>query len=64
MSDKELLDWIERDGIQIWPIRKSKHGPVTSWYVQNPAPFQQTYGDTVREALHKLAKSSIATSTE
>lgn len=54
MTDTELLDFVEKHGIQIWPVRKSKHGPVIHWWVQNPAPFFQTYGPTVRQALTQL----------
>jgi hypothetical protein len=53
-DDESLLDFIERRGIQIWSIRKSKHGPVTHFWVQNPSPFVQTYDVTVRGALRKL----------
>lgn len=56
MTDTELLDFVEERGIQIWAQRKSKHGPVTHWWVQNVFPFIQTYAPTVREALIKLKK--------
>lgn len=57
MSDKELLDMVQERGIQIWPTRKSKNGPVMNWYAQNVFPFIQSYGGTVREALTKLEKA-------
>jgi hypothetical protein len=64
MTDTELLDWVERDGIQIWPQRKSKHGPVMQWWVQNVLPWVQTYDKTLRGALHKLAEAVNSTSAE
>lgn len=58
MSDTELLDFVEKHGIQIWPARRSKHGPIVVWWVQNATPFIQTYDrSTLRGALHKLAAS-------
>lgn len=57
MSDSELMDFVQQRGIQIWPVRKSKHGPVMNWYAQNVFPFIQSYGGTVREALTKLEKA-------
>lgn len=57
MSDTELLDMVQKRGIQIWPQRKTAHGPVINWYAQNVSPFIQTYGSTVREALLKLKKA-------
>jgi hypothetical protein len=55
-DDESLLDFIERRGIQIWPMRKSKHGPVLHWWVQNVSPFVQTYDTTLRGALRKLQR--------
>lgn len=48
---------VQERGIQIWPTRKSKNGPVMNWYAQNVFPFIQSYGGTVREALTKLEKA-------
>jgi len=57
MTDFQLLNFVEERGIQIWPTRKVKHGPVINWYVQNVCPFVQTYAPTLREALTKLKEA-------
>ena len=54
MSDFQLMNFVEEKAIQIWPLRKSKYGPVVNWYAQNTAPFIQMHGTSVREALTKL----------
>jgi hypothetical protein len=56
MKDTELLDFIQRNGIQIWPVRSSRYSPVVAWYAQNVLPFIQAQGATVREALTNLKK--------
>lgn len=57
MNDKQLIDWMERDGIQAWPVRASKHGPVLRWWVQLVLPFMQVSDTTLRAALEKLAEA-------
>lgn len=54
MTDTELLDFVEQRGIQIFPQRKSKHGPVIHWWVVNPTPFFETYGPTLRGTLTRM----------
>jgi len=56
MTDTELFDFVELRGIQIWPQRKSKHGPIMCWWVQNPSPFFQTSSPSLRVALQNLKK--------
>lgn len=56
MSDKQLLDFVEKNGIQIWPVRQSKHGAVLNWWVQRVSPFLQLARPKLREALEALAK--------
>jgi hypothetical protein len=53
----DLIDFIEKRGIQIWPTRQSKHGPVINWWVQNVSPWVQTSDTTLRGALAKLQKA-------
>jgi hypothetical protein len=54
MSDSELIAFIEANGIQLWPVRKSKHGPILHWYAQATSPFQQLAAPTARLALARL----------
>ena len=56
MTDTEMIDCVEKNGIQIWPTRKSKHGPVLQWWVQNILPFCQTARPRLRDALEALAQ--------
>jgi len=56
MTDTELLNFVESNGIQIWPVRKTKHGPVMQWWVQNPSPWFQMSATSLRVALERLKK--------
>jgi hypothetical protein len=54
MSAEEFEEFIERNGVQLWPQRKAKHGPIMQWWAQVSFPFEQTYGATPKEAVEKL----------
>lgn len=51
MTDSQLIDWIEKNAVQIWPNRDAINKRVDNWTVQVPQPFDQYTADTLREAL-------------
>lgn len=59
MTDKQLVDFVEKHGIQIWPMRQVKHGPVLQWWVQRVSPFLQLARPKLRDALKALADKTL-----
>lgn len=57
MTDTDILDFVEKHGIQIWPQRKSRTGPVLNWYAQYPFPFVQVARASCRAALADLIET-------
>jgi hypothetical protein len=53
----DLIEFIEQRGLQIWPVRKTRYGPVLFWYVQNVSPFLQVSDASLKGALQKLQKA-------
>lgn len=52
INDTELLDWMDNNGVQIWPVR-DKHASdrIVGVVVQVPSPFIQIEKPTLRLAL-------------
>lgn len=53
--DALYLDFIETNGLQIWPDRKTRESVIFSWTVQCAKPFLQVSHETLKGALTKMA---------
>ncbi len=67
MSDTELVDFVEKHGVQVWPMRgradkfsknvRRTPGEILNWTAQYPQPFVQMTRGTFRAAVTDLKEA-------